>query len=338
MRSNGKPEVVVITGASAGVGRATARAFGKRRATVALIGRGEDGLKAAQSEIQQMGGRALVFPMDVVQREQLEAAAEQVETECGPIDIWINNAMVSVFSPFMEMSPEEFERVINVTFLGYVWGTRTALKHMLPRNRGVIIQVGSALAYRGIPLQSAYCAAKHAIQGFNDSMRAELHHDRKDIRICMVQLPAVNTPQFDWVRSHLPGQSQPVPPVYQPEVAADAIVFAATHHRREVYVGWPALKAIWANKFFPGLLDWYLGKTGYEAQQTGHPKDPQARDNLYQPLPGDHGAHGRFDAQARECSSQLWLTKHKPWVFAAAGVMLLLGLNQRKLRRLTGLS
>ena len=336
MRKNGRPEVVVITGASAGVGRATARAFGKRRATVALIGRGEDGLKAAQEEIQSFGGRALVFPMDVVQREQLEAAADQVEAECGPIDIWVNNAMVSVFSPFMEMTPEEFKRVIDVTFLGYVWGTRTALKHMYPRNRGVIIQVGSALAYRGIPLQSAYCAAKHAVQGFNDSLRAELHHDGKEIRICMVQLPAVNTPQFDWVRSHLPKQSQPVPPVYQPEVAADAIVFAATNNRREVYVGWPAVKAIWANKFFPGLLDWYLGKTGYEAQQTEEPKDPRGSDNLMQPVPGDHGAHGRFDGTARRCSPQLWLTKHKPWVVVAGGVLLVLGLTQKKVKRLAG--
>ena len=239
--------------------------------------------------------------------------------------------MVSVFAPFMEMAPEEFERVIEVTFMGYVWGTRTALQHMIPRNQGVVVQVGSALAYRGIPLQSAYCAAKHAIQGFNDSLRAELYHDHRNIRICMVQLPAVNTPQFDWVRSRLPHQAQPVPPVYQPEVAADAVVYAATHGRREVYVGMPAVKAIWANKFFPGLLDWYLGRTGYKSQQTDQPKDPNAPDNLLAPVPGDHGAHGRFDDQSRTFSPQLWFTKNKAWLLPAAAALVLLGTNRRKL-------
>lgn len=330
MRNGDQPEVVVITGASAGVGRAAARAFAMRKAKIALIARGIEGLECTKAEVEKLGGEAIAIPLDVVNFEEMERASDRIEQQFGPIDIWVNNAMASVFSPFMQMTPEEFKRVIEVVFLGYAWGTRAALRHMLPRNRGVILQVGSALAYRGIPLQSAYCAAKHAIQGFNDSLRAELIHDGKNIRICMVQLPAVNTPQFDWVRSRLPKASQPVPPVFQPEVIADGIVFAATHNRREMYIGFPSLKAIWANKFFPGLLDWYLGRTGYAAQQTDQPKDPSAPDNLMAPVPGDHGAHGRFDRQARTVSPHLWLTKNRSWLLPVCGAVLMAALGRKK--------
>jgi NADP-dependent 3-hydroxy acid dehydrogenase YdfG len=305
------PEIVVITGASAGIGRATARAFGKRGAFVGLLARGRDGLEAAKREIEELGGRALVCVVDVANPDQVERAAEQVERELGPIDIWINNAMVSVFSPVTEMQVEDFRRVTDVTYLGYVWGTMAALRRMKPRNRGVILQVGSALAYRGIPLQSAYCAAKHAVQGFNDSLRAELHHDRSRVVVASVQVPAVNTPQFNWVRSRLPNKAQPVPPIYQPEVVAEAIVFAATHKRRETYLGLPTIKAIVADKIAPGLMDRYLGRNAYESQQTDEPADPQRPDNLMQPVPGDHGARGRFDHRAYSSSPQLWLNKNR---------------------------
>src|SRR5581483_7609433 len=234
-----------------------------------------------------------------------------VEAKLGPIDIWINNAMTSIFSPVKEMQPDEFKRVTEVTYLGVVYGTLAALKRMLPRDRGVIVEVGSALAYRGIPLQSAYCAAKHAIQGFVDSLRCELIHDGQDIHVCMVEMPAVNTPQFAWVKSRLPRKAQPVPPIYQPEVAADAIVFAATHRRREVYVGLPTCEAIVANKVAPGLLDRYLARTGFDSQQTAEPKDPHQPNNLFQPVPGDFGAHGAFDDQAHSSSVQFWCSKHR---------------------------
>jgi NAD(P)-dependent dehydrogenase (short-subunit alcohol dehydrogenase family) len=318
-----KTEVVVITGASAGVGRATARAFGKRGASIGLLARGRDGLEAAKGEIEQFGGRALVCPTDVSDPGQVEAAAAAVEREFGPIDVWINNAMVSVFSPIIEMQPEEYQRVTNVTYLGCVWGTLAALKRMRPRNRGTIIQVGSALAYRGIPLQSAYCAAKHAIQGFVDSLRCELLHDRSKVRVCMVQMPALNTPQFRWVRSRLPNKAQPASRIFQPEVAADAIVFAATHNRREVYVGAPTVFAIIANKVAPGIADRYLARHGYSSQQLrDQPEDPGRPDNLMAPLPGDAGAHGVFDSRALPSSRQLWLDKNRDWLAAlgAAGL------------------
>ncbi|HZS16898.1 MAG TPA: SDR family oxidoreductase [Candidatus Udaeobacter sp.] len=313
-----KPEVVVITGASAGVGRATVRKFAKDGARIGLIARGLDGLKGAQREVEELGGKALVFPVDVANPDLVEAAAAQIEADFGDIDIWINNAMVSVFSPVKKMTAEEFRRVTEVTYLGCVFGTLAALKRMLPRNRGTIVQIGSALAYRGIPLQAAYCAAKHAIQGFCDSLQCELIHDKSLVALTMVQLPALNTPQFGWVKSRLPRKAQPVPPIFQPEVAADAIHFVAHHPRREFYVGTPSIAAIVGNKFAPGLLDRYLGATGYDSQQYDGPEDPDRPDNLWQPVAGDHGAHGVFDARATDCSPQLWMSKHRSLIGIAA--------------------
>jgi short-subunit dehydrogenase len=242
-----------------------------------------------------------------------------VEEQLGPIDIWVNNAMLSVFSPIKLTAAEEFKRVTDVTYLGYVYGTLAALKRMLPRDRGVIVQVGSALAYRGIPLQAPYCAAKHAVQGFMDSLRCELLHDRSHVRVTMVQMPALNTPQFRWVKSRLPHKAQPVPPIFQPEVGAQAVVWAARHPRRELSVGWPTVKAIVGNKLVPGIADWYLARTGYRAQQTREPADPNRPHNLWEPLPGDRGAHGVFDHRARDWSAQLWATTHRGWL-ALAGV------------------
>jgi NAD(P)-dependent dehydrogenase (short-subunit alcohol dehydrogenase family) len=324
----GKAEVVVVTGASAGLGRSIARAFAREGAHVGLIARGREGLEAARREAESFGGRALVLPLDVADAVAVEAAAERVERELGPIDVWVNNAMVSVFSPVREMRPEEYRRVTEVTYLGYVYGTLAALKRMLPRDRGVIVQVGSALAYRGIPLQSAYCAAKHAIQGFHDSLRSELLHDRSNVQVTMVQMPALNTPQFSWVKSRLPREPQPVPPIYQPEVGAEAVLFAAREPRREMYVGYPTVEAIVGDKIAPGLADRYLARHGYDAQQTEEPVEEGRRDNLWEPLPGDHGAHGSFDDLASESSPQLWANMHRGGLaLAGAGLAgLLLGL------------
>jgi NAD(P)-dependent dehydrogenase (short-subunit alcohol dehydrogenase family) len=269
-----KSEVVVITGASAGVGRATARAFAKHGASIGLVARGHKGLDGARREVEAMGGRALTLPTDVSDHEQMEAAAAAVEEAFGPLDIWVNNAMASVFSPILQMRPEEFKRVTDVTYLGCVYGTLAALRRMQPRDRGMIVQVGSALAYRSIPLQSAYCAAKHAVKGFTDSLRCELLHDGSHVRVTMVHMPALNTPQFNWVKSRLPRRPQPVPPIYQPEVAAEAIYWAAHHNRRELYVGMSTVKAIVGNKIVPGLLDRFLGRNGYEAQQYDGYDDP----------------------------------------------------------------
>lgn len=308
------PQVVVITGASAGVGRATVRKFARHGARIGLLARGVDGLKAAQREVEKLGSEALMIPIDVANAEQVEAAADKIETELGEIDIWVNNAMTSVFSPIKKMTAEEFRRVTEVTYLGYVYGTLAALKRMLPRDRGVIVQVGSALAYRGIPLQAAYCAAKHAIQGFCDSLRCELLHDNSNVKVSMVQMPALNTPQFGWVKSRLPHKAQPVPPIFQPEVAAEAIYFAAHNPRREFYVGLPSVKAIVANKIAPGLLDHILARTGYNSQQHDGSEDPNRPNNLWEPLGGDHGAHGAFDARARNWSPQLWTSEHRTLV------------------------
>jgi short-subunit dehydrogenase len=321
-----KTEVVVITGASAGVGRATAREFARHGAAIGLIARGVDGLKAAQKEVEELGGKALVIPVDVGNADSVEAAAAQIESDLGEIDIWINNAMTSVFSPVKEMTPDEFRRVTEVTYLGCVYGTLAALKRMLPRNRGMIVQIGSALAYRGIPLQAAYCAAKHAIQGFCDSLRCELIHDESGVRLTMVQLPALNTPQFGWVKSRLPRKAQPVPPIFQPEVAAEAIYFAAHHPRREFYVGMPSVAAIMGNKLAPGLLDKYLANTGYESQQYDGPADPDRPNNLWQPVSGDHGAHGSFDARATECSPQLWTSEHRVLIGIGVAALAISGL------------
>lgn len=312
-----KREVVVITGASAGLGRAAVREFARYGANIGLLARGQDGLKAARREVESAGGKALALPTDVADPEQVEAAAAAVEKKLGPIDIWVNNAMVSVFSPVKEMKPEEYKRVTEVTYLGYVYGTLAALKRMLPRNRGTIVQVGSALAYRSIPLQSAYCAAKHAIAGFTDSLRCELIHDKSKVHLTMVQMPALNTTQFAWVKSRLKHKAQPVPPIFQPEVGAEAIYWAAHHHRRELWVAGSTVAAIQGNKLAPGLLDHYLGRTGYKSQQTREPEDPRRPDNLWEPLPGDHGAHGVFDSRAHPESYELWVAKRKNWITLA---------------------
>ena len=320
---NGKPEVVVITGASAGVGRATAVAFAKRGAHVGLLARGRDGLEGARAEVESAGGKALLVPTDVSDAGAVERAARRIEEEFGPIDVWINNAMTSVFSPVKEMTPDEFRRVTEVTYLGYVYGTLAALGRMLPRNRGHVVQVGSALAYRGIPLQAAYCASKHAIQGFTESLRSELLHDRSDVQLTMVQMPALNTPQFGWVRSRLPRKAQPVPPIFQPEVAAEAIYWAAHHGRDELWVGFSAVKAIVGNKIIPRALDRYLAREGYDAQQTDELADPDREDNLYQPVPGDAGAHGDFDGRSSDRSYQWWANTHRGWLLTgltAAGL------------------
>src|SRR3954463_4980719 len=314
-----RPEVVVITGASAGVGRATVREFARRGAQVALIARGLDGLEGARREVERAGGRALVLPLDVADADAVERAAEATERELGPIDVWVNNAMLSVFSPVKEMRPEEYRRVTEVTYLGYVYGTLAALKRMLPRDRGVILQVGSALAYRGIPLQSAYCAAKHAIQGFCDSLHSELIHDGSKVRLTMVQMPALNTPQFGWVKSRLPRKAQPVPPIFQPEVAAEAIVWASENPRRELAVGWPTVEAIVGNKIAPGWLDAYLARTRFDAQMTDEPESPGRPDNLWEPVDDrrDHGAHGTFDDRSRGASWQLWADMHRVGIAVA---------------------
>jgi NAD(P)-dependent dehydrogenase (short-subunit alcohol dehydrogenase family) len=319
--------VVVITGASAGVGRAAVRAFARQGADIGLLARGRDGLEGARREVEAAGGRAIVLPADVANHDAVEAAAERVERELGPIDVWVNNAMVSVFSPVKDMQPDEFQRVTEVTYLGVVYGTLAALRRMLPRDRGAIVQVGSALAYRGIPLQAAYCGAKHAIQGFSESLRCELLHDGSNVHVSMVQLPAMNTPQFDWVKSRLPRKAQPVPPIYAPEIAADAIVWAASHRRREMSVGAVTTGVIWANKVAAGLGDRYLGRTGYDSQQTDEPADPDRPNNLWHPLPGDHGPHGRFGDRTTHSSPQTWINERLPAVamIAAGGAALLWG-------------
>ncbi|MDI1480276.1 SDR family oxidoreductase [Polyangium sp. y55x31] len=326
-------EVVVVTGASAGVGRAIVREFAKTNARIGLLARGVDGLEAARREVEAAGGQALVLPTDVSDADAVERAASAVEEAFGPIDIWVNNAMVSVFSPAHLMTPAEFKRVTEVTYLGYVYGTLAALRRMRPRDRGVIVQVGSALAYRSIPLQSAYCAAKHAVMGFSEALFTELLHDGSNVRLCIVQLPAVNTPQFDWVLSRLPRRPQPVPPIFQPEVAAEAVVFAAHQDRRELYLGFSTVKAIAAERIAPRLADRYVAHMGYDAQQTDEPAHPDRKNNLWAPVPGDHGAHGAFDARARPWSAQFWLSKHRELVAAGvvvAGSLLGLSIAQRK--------
>jgi short-subunit dehydrogenase len=320
MNTKTNSEVVVITGASAGVGRATVRIYARRGARIGLLARGLDGLEATLKEVEELGGEAIILQCDVADATAVENAAAKVEEKFGPIDIWINNAMVSVFSPVAQMTADEFKRVTEVTYLGCVHGTLSALRRMLPRDKGVIIQVGSGLAYRGIPLQSAYCAAKHALQGFVDSLRSELIHDQSNVKVAMVQLPALNTPQFGWAKSRMPNKLRPVPPIFEPEIAADAIVFAADHHRREMYVGMPTVKLVTANKFLPGLLDRYLAKIGYESQQIDEPVDPDRQDNLWDPVPGDHGAHGEFGDIARPQSAQLFVSKHRTWFMAAAAL------------------
>jgi NAD(P)-dependent dehydrogenase (short-subunit alcohol dehydrogenase family) len=308
--------VVMITGASAGVGRATALAFARQGARIGLLARGSAGLEAARRDVEAAGGQSLICQADVADAQAVDDAAARLEAAFGPIDVWINNAMVSVFSPVRDMTPAEFKRVTDVTYLGVVHGTLSALKRMLPRDRGVIVQVGSALAYRGIPLQSAYCAAKHAVQGFGESLRAELLHDGSRVHLTMVQLPALNTPQFEWVKSHLDGRAQPVPPIFQPEVAAEAILWATEHSRRELYVAFPTVAAVVGNSVAPAVADRYLGRVGYAQQQAEELEDPNRSHNLWSAVDEgrDFGAHGRFDARARTRSWQLWLTQHRETV------------------------
>ena len=316
------PPVVVVTGASAGVGRAVVRRFAQDKAKVGLIARGIEGLEGAKCDVEAAGGEALVCPCDVADYRAVEAAAERIEKELGPIDIWVNAAFAGVLAPFMDMTMEDYERVTQVTYMGQVHGTRAALERMLPRDKGSIVLVGSALAYRGIPLQSAYCGAKHAIQGFMDSLRCELLHMMSNVHVSMVQLPGVNTPQFDWIRTTMPNDPKPASVPYQPEIPAEAIHYAAHHRRKEIRVGWPTIEAIWGDRLASPLLDRYLAATGFQGQQDKEAVSPGRRDNLYEPVPGDRGAHGRFDASARTRSSQVWLTTHRAQ--AALGAVLAL--------------
>ena len=317
-RPTDTPEVVVVTGASAGVGRATARKFAERGARVGLIARGRDGLEAAREEVEAAGGEALVLPADVADAEAVEAAARRVEEELGPIDVWVNDAITTIYSPVKDIEAEDFRRATEVTYLGAVHGTMAALERMLPRDRGTIVQVGSALSYRATPLQSAYCGAKHAMRGFTDSLRTELMHEGSGVRVTMPQMPGLNTPQFSINKNNMPYHPQPVPPIYQPEVAAEAIYWAAHHPRREMYVGLSSAITIVGNKLFPGLGDRYLARTGYAGQQTDRPADQSSPNNLYDPVPGDHGAHGIFDGSSHESSPQLWANTHRGWLAAAA--------------------
>ncbi len=326
-------QVVVITGAGAGLGRAAARAFAATGCKVGLIARGLQRLEAAAREVRAAGGEALVVPADVADAEAIDRAAEQVERALGPIDVWVNAAMATVFAPFHLVSPEEYRRATEVTYLGFVHGTMAALKRMRPRNRGTIVQVGSALAYRSVPLQSAYCGAKAAIRGFTDSIRSELIHDGVAVHVTMVQMPALNTPQFDWARNKLRHRPQPLPPIFQPEVAARAIVYAASARRREVYVGGPTVKAILVNMIAPGLLDRLLARKGYEGQLTGELETPGRLDNLFDPAPNPRAAHGRFDARARSRSLELWTTEHRKAV-ALGACLLAMAAGLRVARRL----
>ena len=314
------PQVVMVTGASAGVGRAVVRRFARDGAHIGLIARGCEGLEAAAREVEEAGGRALVLPLDVSNADAVEDAAARLELEFGPIDIWVNAAFAGVLAPFMEMETRDYARVTDVTYLGQVHGTRAALKRMLPRDRGSIVLVGSALAYRGIPLQSAYCGAKHAIQGFHDSVRAELIHAKSKVSISMVQLPGVNTPQFDWIKTTMPNKPRPASPPYQPETAAEAIRFAAHHRRKNIKLGWPTWEAIIGDSIASPLLDRYLAATGFKGQQSDEPVAPDRRDNLWAPVPGDHGAHGRFDDTARTHSSELWVSAHRGALVTAASL------------------
>jgi NAD(P)-dependent dehydrogenase (short-subunit alcohol dehydrogenase family) len=325
---------VVITGASAGVGRAAALEFAREGAKIGLLARGRAGLEAAKNDVEKLGGSAFVLPVDVADAGAVECAAKEIEQRLGPIDVWVNNAMASVFSPVKQMTAEEFKRVTEVTYLGYVYGTLAALRRMLPRNRGIVIQVGSALAYRGIPLQSAYCAAKHAVQGFVDSLRCELLHDHSGVRVTMIQMPALNTPQFGWVKSRLSRKARPMPPIFQPEVAARAIVWASHNSRREMFVGMPTVEAIIGDRIIPNLLDHYLARNGYDGQQHDGAEKRDRPNNLFEPLDmsRDRGAHGDFDQQASGWSLQLWASQNRAWLFLGAialGAVVLVGTLSR---------
>lgn len=320
MKDEFRNKVVVITGATGGVGRATAWEFAKQGAKIALLARGAEQLEGTKREVEKLGGQALPIQCDVGDYNQVENAAQRTEEEFGPIDVWVNNAMNSVFAPFKEVHPDEFKRVTEVTYLGQVYGAKAALKRMQPRNKGSIVFVGSALAYRGIPLQSAYCGAKHGIQGFFDSLRTELMHDKSHIKTCMVQLPAMNTTQFGWVLSRLPNKPRPMGKVYDPEVAARAIVYAASHNRREIYVGYPTFKAIYGNKVAAWYADKVLADTGFDGQQTDQPETPNRANNVWEPVQEDRGAYGNFAPIAHKKSFTLWVSLHRNLVRAIAGV------------------
>ena len=322
--SNPRPRVVVITGASAGIGRASARLFAERGDHVALLARGAGGLEAAAADVRERGGRALSISVDTADHNALDAAADEVERSLGPIDVWVNVAFTSVFAPFMEVSPEEFERVTQVTYLGFVNGTRSALRRMLPRDRGTIVQVGSALGHRGIPLQSAYCGAKHAVWGFHESLLTELRHQHSNVHVTSVQMPGVNTPQFAWGLSKLPRQAQPVPPFYSPEIAARGVVYAADHPKRRAYwVGTTTAGTILANRVVGGLLDRYLAKTGVDSQQTSEPKPIDQPANLWEPADEirDFGADGPFPQRALRHSPQQWASQHRRLILSAAAAL-----------------
>lgn len=306
--SRQEPEVVVVTGAGAGLGRAIVQSFARRGARIGLVARGQDRLEDARREVESLGGRALVLPGDVADPRTTERAAALTESEFGPIDIWVNDAMTTVFSPFHDMSPEDFKRVTEVSYLGFVYGTLAALKRMRSRDHGTIIQVGSALAYRSIPLQSAYCGAKHAIVGFTDSIRSELIHEGSHVHITVVQMPALNTPQFSWCKSNMPRKSQPVPPIFQPEVGAEAVYWAAHQRHREVFVGWPTARAIWGQRLLPGLLDHLAARMAWDGQMYDGEVDRSQPFDLYEPVPGHQSAHGAFDSHAQTSSWELQLT------------------------------
>ncbi len=315
-------KIAVITGAGAGVGRATADMFAKAGYDVALLSRDPDRLERAADEARRFGVRALPIPTDVADAEAVEAAADRVERELGPIDVWVNVAMATVFAPVSKLTAEEVKRGTEVTYLGQVHGMMSALKRMRTRNRGTIVNVGSALAYRSVPLQSIYCGAKFAIRGFTDSLRSEIIHDKLDVHVTMVDLPAVNTPQFDWAMNKMGFKAQPVPPIYEPEVPARAILFAATHRRREVWVGFPTVKAIWANRVAPAWIDRYLAKAGYTGQLTDTPLPKDAPANLFEPVPGDYGAHGRFDSRSRTRSWEMFTDRHRDGIYLGAATLL----------------
>jgi short-subunit dehydrogenase len=329
-----RAETVVVTGASAGVGRAVAHEFARHGARVALLARDEEGLEETRREVESLGGEGLIIPTDVSETEQVDAAADSAEERFGPIDVWVNDAMATVFAPFRETSAEEFTRATQVTYLGAVYGTMAALKRMLPRDRGTVVQVGSALSYLAIPLQAAYCGAKFGMRGFTDSVRTELMHDKSKVWITMVQLPAVNTPQFNWCRSKLPNHPQPVPPIFQPEVPARAVYFAAHRRRREVYCGWPAVQAIQGNKLLPRLGDWYLARKGFSAQQMqGTPVAPNRPNNLFEPVPREAATHGRFDDKAKSRSLQLWATMNRRLIGTGLAAAVALGAAAASARR-----
>ncbi len=338
----GPKTVAVVTGASGGVGRATVRLLAERGACVVLLARGRDGLEGARRDVESRGGRALVVPADVSQFDQVNAAADAAEKAFGPIDLWINNAMVSMYSPFIRMSPEEFRHIVDVTFLGNMHGTYCALQRMMPRDQGVIIQVGSALAFRSIPLQSAYCASKHAIQGFTESIRSELIHQKSNVRVSVVNMPALNTTQFVWTKNKMPHKARPTGTIFQPEVAAEAILFAAEHDRREIMVGYTTVEATLGEKVIPGMLDHYLAKAAWEGSMLPEKVDPDQQDNFWKPLAGDHGAHGPFDRLAHRFSWQLWATENRAkllgGIVAGAGLCAMMLLKDKPTSRESWLS